>query len=108
VDKLPQEPDMPVNTEVYKAHLTFNLRPAEAFFEFNQDVLTYIMVYVSVKSDTGDLEKAFNNHFGFLSNLYGPPSSETPNMVSWNDGVREFRFGLHPLGEFVISWESLE
>ncbi len=108
VEKLPPEGDMPVNAEVYKAPLTVNLRPAEAFFEFTQGRLTFIMIYVPVRPDDGDFEKGLNDHLGFLSGLYGSPSEESPNMVTWNDGVQELRLGLHPLGEFVISWEFLE
>ena len=105
----PPEAGMPADTTVYQALLTFNLEKTEAFFEFNQDKLAYIMLYIS--KDAGDddsMHKAFNHHLGFLSDLYGPPAQASENMVSWNDGASELRFGLHPSGTCAVSWELLK
>ncbi len=106
-EKLPREGDMLATTEIFKSSLTVNLHPAEAFFEFNQDRLDNIVIYVSVKPEEQDSGNVFLNHLGFLSDLYGSPVEEAPDRVTWNDGKTELRFGAHPLGEFVISWELL-
>ncbi len=106
--KLPPEPEMAADTEVYQASLTVNMITAVAFFEFNQDKLAYIMIYLPAEpGDKDALHKAFQDNLGFLSNIYGEPPEQGDLMVAWNDHVTEMRYGLHPMGKFVISWQLL-
>jgi hypothetical protein len=105
---LPPEKGAPIDSEAYRGFLTINLIPSEAFFEFNKNKLTYIMIYVSTESGDKDaLNRVFKNHLSFLSGLYGNPFIEADMMVSWKDKVAELRYGLHPSGKFVVSWELL-
>ena len=106
--RLQPEPGASFGAEVYQAFLTVDLIQSEAFFEFNQGKLAYIMIYVPIEtSDKDVLNKAFQEHLSFLSKIYGNPSNEENLMVSWNDKVAELRYGLHPLGKFVVSWQLL-
>ncbi len=106
--KLPPEDGMPADAEVYQAFLTINLTPAEAFFEFNQDKLVYVMIYIAMESnDGGYMAEAFKNNLNFLSVFYGDPLEKSADISVWYDDTIEMKFGIHPFGTFVVSWELL-
>ncbi len=66
------------------------------------------MVYLPADpNDKEALNKAFQENLSFLSKIYGEPSDQGDLMVAWNDKATEMRYGLHPMGKFVISWQLL-